>query len=681
MYEEFFGLRRRPFSPMPDATCFVPFEGAQGALDALAVNCERGQGIGVLTGDAGLGKSLLGLRLVLELQPTFATAFLGHSAYATRRALLQAILFELHRPFSRMAEQELRLELTAALQELRAEKSGLVLVIDEAHRLTAPLLDEVRLLTLQAEAGEPLTRVVLIGNRDLEERLADAELAEFNRRISCQVDLDPLTQVESIEYLQAQIEWAEGNVAETITDDALAFVARAADGIPRCLNHLIDHALLLAFVLEQRPVTLENVRQALDDLKQLPLQWNDPSNGREIYRGITSQPMMEDSAVELWPSHATTDSSPSVSPDVWDDAAFGAGSAAIEIGGELESEELPALKTGSSDNEHPAGSLTCLKDGWQVAHRDLLSVEEILADVAELTTAVGSVNTGHHSLESPVESRMLGQVFGACETEFGAPSPESFAVEEFAQDEQDSVFDEALEAADLDDDADQWPAMNTYDEEPVAPVWNLPASDSRNVATWNASDDSDFEEEPVVDRYVRLETIRNDGVVWNHHAAHERIPAQRTLAKASRLVMSAANEIREDQDIAEPTSDWSNAADETGIVESYSRSRTTTNWAAPLNDREVNQKKLVSELREVTLQSEKLDELEEQVAADVLDLYLDVQQSRAKARTALDDDQSRLVENQSVPREPEELEPAHETKPDTIQRAYGRLFSELRRRR
>ena len=121
MYQEFFGLQRRPFSATPDAIGFVPLEGPQGALDALAVCCERGQGIGVLTGEAGLGKTLVGLRLAFELQPTFATVFLHHSAFPTRRALLQTILFELKRPYSRMAEQELRLELASALKALRAE--------------------------------------------------------------------------------------------------------------------------------------------------------------------------------------------------------------------------------------------------------------------------------------------------------------------------------------------------------------------------------------------------------------------------------------------------------------------------------------------------------------------------------------------------------------------------------
>ena len=240
MYEEFFGLQRRPFTATPDAANFVPLEGPQAVLDALAVCCERGQGIGVLTGEAGLGKTLVGLRLAFELQPTFATAFLNHSAFPTRRSLLQAILFELDRPYNRMSEQELRLELTSALKALRPQQQALVVILDEAHRLSEPLFDELRMLTLMSSGTEPLVRVVLIGNRDLEERLADPALSEFNQRICCQVELTPLTQVDSIEYVRTCISQAGADPDDIFAEDALPCIAKAADGFPRCLNHLAD---------------------------------------------------------------------------------------------------------------------------------------------------------------------------------------------------------------------------------------------------------------------------------------------------------------------------------------------------------------------------------------------------------------------------------------------------------
>lgn len=663
MYEEFFGLQRRPFSATPDPNHFVPLETHQGVLDALAVSCERGQGIGVLTGEAGLGKSLVGLRLAFELQPTFATAFLEHSAYATRRALLQAILFELNRPYDRMGEQELRLELTSALKSLRSEKQGFVLIVDEAHRLSVPLLDEVRLLTLLAEEGEPLVRVVLIGSRELEERLADPELAAFNQRVACQVDLAPLTQVESLEYLSASLEFAGGEAEEIFTEEALAFLAKAADGVPRCLNHLADHSLLLAFVTERRPVSADVVREALDDLKQLPLQWNDPISGGEIYRGLSQRPAMEDSAVDLWPQHAETTVDEPQESRSWNESSFGESSAAIEIGGELDA---------AADEPHEAEPVsteqfTCLKPGWQAnAHQS--SVEELLNDVAELA----------QSLEDDSDSRPLGQTFASRDFEFGSPSPESFAVEEFADDSE--FGDESS--------SDRW---SSSEEDDAQPVWNLPER------SWSLGDgaDTDFEEEPVIDRYVRIENDTNGAVTnWNQHTPHSRSAANRavTAVKTTRLVMAAADEPHDLQ----PPEPVSGCDLDSGIVESYSRKSQNV---GPVSNEPRNEIKrdwhLPTELLKATLED---DGVEEQIGADVLDMYLDVQQSLVDRQIASGGSEASrekpIAEDASANFEAEDLQQdlgmeersdrvvdSPVDQPDVIQRAYGRLFSELRRRR
>jgi type II secretory pathway predicted ATPase ExeA len=692
MYEEFFGLQRRPFSATPDANCFVPLESHQGVLDALAVSCERGQGIGVLTGEAGLGKSLVGLRLAFELQPTFATAFLGHSAYATRRALLQAILFELNRPYDRMAEQELRLELAATLKSLRAERQGFVLIVDEAHRLSVPLLDEVRLLTLLADGGEPLARAVLIGDRDLEERLADPELSAFNQRVCCQVDLAPLTQMESLDYLYANLEFAGVRAEEVFTEEALNFLAKAADGVPRCLNHLADHSLLLAFVTERKPVSIEVVREALDDLKQLPLHWNDPINGGEIYRGRSQAPTMEDSAVDLWPQQLQSVEEPSREASAWDESAFNGAGAAIEIGGELDGPIAEAKEQVVEETEQ----LTCLKDGWRSITCESSATEDLLASVTELTQEIGE------SQDPPT----LGQVFDARDFEFGAPSPQSFAVEEFAAESNDS-------------DEVRW--AHPDDDGSTGPVWNLPQR------SWSPDEDREveFEEEPVIDRYVQMAgSSRIDRIVWGHHTPHAQVSAKRTVTavRTTRLVTAAvasaddseANDGAQESSEPQESPEWADQQASSGIVESYSRRPRDAGHVAnvpvqahdhaekedrgPVEDvpREGRDWHLPTELLNATLAD---DGVEEQIGADVLDMYLDVQQSLierqlASARPASSREQPK-PEELPAPIEAEDVsakqdfevpnergsEPGQVAPADPIQRAYGRLFSELRRKK
>jgi len=294
MYEPFFGLERRPFSATPDPDCFFAPESVQGVLDALAINTERGQGVGLLTAPAGLGKTLICQRLMRELDHGFQAVVLGNGGFPSSRSLLQAILFELGVEYSRRGEGELRLDLRKYLQQLRPAREALVLIVDEAHLLADELLEEIRTLTDIAQLGRPLVRVILCGQQELEERLTSRSFDALNQRISSHLWLEPFTLAESAEYLRYRIEQCGGRSETIMTAEVLRLIARASDGNPRCLNQLADHCLLLAYAADERPVAPQTVHDALDDLKQLPLQWNDINQPAFQTAGVESEDAADD---------------------------------------------------------------------------------------------------------------------------------------------------------------------------------------------------------------------------------------------------------------------------------------------------------------------------------------------------------------------------------------------------
>jgi len=274
MYEGHFQLERRPFAATPDPGCCY-LSPTQTPLFQTVTRCiESGQGIAILTGTAGIGKTLLAQVLLAESAQRFTSVYLGTGQFPTRRALLQAILYELGQPYGGMTDQELRLELNTALRNLIAQRDGLLLILDEAHLLSDRLLEEVRLLADLAQHGIPLVRVVLCGNPEFEERLTSPALAAFNQRVACHVALEPFTQQESISYLQHRIRWAGGDVDQLFEPAALRLIAYASDGVPRCLNQLADHSLLQTYQAGSTTVTETIVRQALAEVQQLPLRWN-----------------------------------------------------------------------------------------------------------------------------------------------------------------------------------------------------------------------------------------------------------------------------------------------------------------------------------------------------------------------------------------------------------------------
>lgn len=280
MYETFFGLAKRPFTAMPDPACFVPVEGIYQAYSSLAQCAADGRGIGVLAAPAGLGKTLVCQRLARELEDRFTVVYLPTGNFLTRRSLLQAILFELGHSYVRMGDQELRLALTSVIRRLRPGRGTIALIVDEAHLLAPRMLEELRTLTNFADAGESLLRLVVSGHLSLEETLSQPSLDAFNQRIGIQTTLPPFTRDESAEYVSRRLALAGANVTDVLTGDALATICEASDGSPRCLNQLCDHSLLLGYLNSQKPVLHQTVREALDDLKQLPLAWSEPVTRR-----------------------------------------------------------------------------------------------------------------------------------------------------------------------------------------------------------------------------------------------------------------------------------------------------------------------------------------------------------------------------------------------------------------
>jgi type II secretory pathway predicted ATPase ExeA len=267
---------QRVFPTYPQVDRYFPAAAIEAARQRLGRAIQRGDGPAVLIGGPGTGKSLLLQVLAAQYHERFDVVLLACARLCTRRALLQAILFELGLPYKSRDEGELRLSLLDQLLSTVQCPAGLLLLVDEAQTLPIALLDELRVLTNLVRGGAPRVRLVLAGSATLEESFASAELESFSQRLSARCYLPPLCREETTQFIRASIAAAGAAPEELFGEDAYRAVFEASDGVPRLVNQLCDRAIDFALSHGQARVNAQAVQTAWSDLQQLPTPWETP---------------------------------------------------------------------------------------------------------------------------------------------------------------------------------------------------------------------------------------------------------------------------------------------------------------------------------------------------------------------------------------------------------------------
>jgi type II secretory pathway predicted ATPase ExeA len=276
MYVSHYGLKHRPFRAAPDSDYYYPATSHERALGQLLQAVAADEGLALLTGAPGTGKTLLCHCLLERLGPEVRSAFLTNGHLAGRSGLLQAILYDLSLPYEGRSEQELRLRLTDFLLENYATGKRMVLIVDEAQLLDVDLLEELRLLANLEARQARAVQVVLAGQPALVETLRRPELRVLQQRLAVRSCLQPLPLDESADYLLHQLRSAGGQPDAILSEEAVEILARGCQGVPRLLNQAAHQALALAYTAGSLAVDAE---AALEALAVLGLQKDQDGEG------------------------------------------------------------------------------------------------------------------------------------------------------------------------------------------------------------------------------------------------------------------------------------------------------------------------------------------------------------------------------------------------------------------
>lgn len=248
MYHQFFGLTESAFAIAVNPRYLYMSEQHREALAHLLFGLQGG-GFVQLTGEVGTGKTTI-IRCLLEQLPENTDIALVLNPMASVPELLSTICDELGAKY--IADQPTVKTLTDALynQLLDNHMQGrkTVLLIDEAQSLSAEALEQIRLLTNLETHTEKLLNIILVGQPELCDLLAQPSLRQLAQRITARFHLRPLTQEETAAYIRHRLHVAGlPEDRQLIPEKIEREVHRFSGGIPRLINILCERMLLGAY--------------------------------------------------------------------------------------------------------------------------------------------------------------------------------------------------------------------------------------------------------------------------------------------------------------------------------------------------------------------------------------------------------------------------------------------------
>ncbi len=280
---ESFGFQSSPFRLPPDERFLFLTESHRQALAYLECTALSSDGFMVLTGEVGVGKSLLLQRLAREVGDSQRVVYINQTSLPAVE-LLKILLYELTGTYVASGEAELLIRIREALRETLDQGQRTLLLVDEAQNLGFEAVEQLRQLSDVQHDGNNLLNIVLAGQAQLASRIEEGEFDLLRQRVRMRFHLRPLAREEVGPYIRFRMwralgidQWSvfrgpwlgsrgAAAVLPQIDEAALEGVCRHTLGVPRLVNMLCEAALVQAASRGQGVISADDIERAVDEL-------------------------------------------------------------------------------------------------------------------------------------------------------------------------------------------------------------------------------------------------------------------------------------------------------------------------------------------------------------------------------------------------------------------------------
>lgn len=274
LYLAYYSLNEKPFADAANPKYLWLGKGQSEAIAILSYGIEKGGGITVLTGDVGSGKTVLGKYLAGLLENDFKIAKIDDSDIDSLEFLFYlADSLNLPNHF-----QDKRSFFNYVDGEYSKTQKRMLIIIDEAQRITKSLLNDLELMVKIKRDDKQLINIVLVGQNPIIELVNETKKNVKKQKDSLVCHLRSLTKSETCEYINHRLMIA-GTERKLFASGAISKIFRYSGGIPRVINTICDHALMIGYSTDLKKIGTSVIKECIEDLK---IQSNDIDNWQHL---------------------------------------------------------------------------------------------------------------------------------------------------------------------------------------------------------------------------------------------------------------------------------------------------------------------------------------------------------------------------------------------------------------
>ena len=234
------------------------------ALATLRYGVIANKGFLLLTGGVGTGKTTI-LNTLLGMVKSKIRVCVLNNPKLSKHEFFSYLAGALSIPYNKNKGSFI-LQFADFLKQYEKEGGKVLLIIDEAQAFPTDLLEEVRLLSNHAGQKNALS-IFLIGQPELQLKLADPQLLPLRQRIGIRHHLEPLTEKDTAQYIAYRLNKAGAGNSAIFDNDAIVSIHKASRGNPRLINIICDHALISGFNLDINYINKEIIEECVKEIK------------------------------------------------------------------------------------------------------------------------------------------------------------------------------------------------------------------------------------------------------------------------------------------------------------------------------------------------------------------------------------------------------------------------------